>query len=103
MIARFTAYALACTILSPVATAGKLAPATRTAVHLDGSTEVVYYSSSKMATGWSRPWLLAPASRRSESSRRLGQTQRIVISVPRAVDQPPVEFRDPAEWRSAGS
>jgi len=91
MIARLTACALACTILSAVATAGELAPGNAHSVHLDRVDGVVYYSVEQ--DGYRVVATLASGA--GESPIRvistLGPDQRIVISVPRAVDQPPVD------------
>ena len=92
MIARLTAYALACTLLSAVATAGELAPGNAHSVHLDGFDGVVYYSVEKdgyrvvatLATGVGQSPIRVIST--------LAPDQRIVISVPRAVDQPSVAF-----------
>jgi len=92
MIARLTAYALACTILSAAATAGELAPGNAHSVHLDGFDGVVYYSVEQ--DGYRVVATLASGA--GESPIRvistLGPDQRIVISVPRAGDQPSVDF-----------
>lgn len=92
MIARLTAYALACTISSAVATAGELAPGNAHSVHLDRFDGVVYYSVEQ--DGYRVVATLASGA--GESPIRvistLGPDQKIVISVPRAVDQPSIDF-----------
>lgn len=92
MIARLTAYALACTMLSAVATAGELAPGNARSVRLDRFDGVVYYSVEQ--DGYRVVATLAAGA--GESPIRvistLGPDQRILISVPRAVDQPAVDF-----------
>jgi hypothetical protein len=92
MIARLTASALACTIWSAVATAGELAPGNAHSVHLDGFDGVVYYSVEQdgyrvvatLASGAGEPPIRVIST--------LGPDQRIVISVPRAADQPAIDF-----------
>lgn len=92
MVARLTAFALACTIFSPVTGAGELAPGNAHSVHLDRFDGVVYYSVEQ--DGYRVVATLASGVYESPIRviSTLGPDQRIVISVPGPVDQPPVDF-----------
>jgi hypothetical protein len=92
MIARFMACALACTIFSPVAGAEELAPGNAHSVHLDRVDGVVYYSVEQ--DGYRVVATLASGGEESPIRviSTLGPDQSIVISVPQAVDQPPVDI-----------
>jgi hypothetical protein len=92
MIARLAAFVLACITMSGVSTADELAPGNARSIHLDRFDGVVYYWIEQgnfrvvatLASG------VDEAPIRFAST--LGPDQRIVISVPRAVDQPSLDF-----------
>lgn len=95
MTTRLTAYALAALawlVTSGVSVAGDLAPGRARSVHLDRFDGVVYYSVEQ--DGYRVVTTLA--SRADAMPIRLvatlGPGQRLVISVPRSADQPPVDF-----------
>jgi hypothetical protein len=95
MTTRLTAYALAalaCMATSGVSVAGELAPGNAHGVHLDRFDGVVYYSVEQ--DGYRVVATLASGA--DELPIRvvstLGPGQRLVISVPRSADQPPVDF-----------
>src|SRR5262245_46913239 len=92
MTTRPIALALACMALPGVSVAGELAPGNAHSVHLDRFDGVVYYSVEQ--DGYRVVATLASGA--DALPIRLVSTlapgQRLVISVPRSADQPPVAF-----------
>ena len=92
MITRLTVCALACITMSGASAADELAPGNAQSIHLDRFDGVVYYW---IEQGNFRV-VATLASGVDELPIRfistLGPDQRIVISVPRAVDQTSVDF-----------
>jgi hypothetical protein len=92
MTTRLIAFALACMAMSDVSVAGDLAPGNAHSVHLDRFNGVVYYTVEQ--DGYRVVATLASGA--AESPIRfistLASGQRLVIAVPRAGDQPPLDF-----------
>jgi hypothetical protein len=92
MTTRLAASALACIAMSGVSVAGELVPGRTHDVHLGRFDGVVYYSVEQ--DGYKVVATLASGADalpiRFVST--LGPGQRLVISVPRSIDQPSVDF-----------